>query len=83
MFMPAGISKKRCSSIALFKWTLLTPFFGVLLFLVPVFLRQLYFSFHAWTVYLTSWWEAEFVGVDTFWEVLTDQQLLVQLVTIA
>jgi multiple sugar transport system permease protein len=76
MLPPAGISKKRLSSLAFFKWTLLTPFFGVLLFLVPVFLLQLYFSFHAWTVYLTSWWEAEFVGVDTFWEVLTDQRFL-------
>ena len=44
MFMPAGISKKRFSGIALFKWTLLTPFFGVLLLLVPVFLLQLYFG---------------------------------------
>src|SRR5262249_548861 len=60
--------------VAVFKWTLLTPLFGVLLFLVPVFLLQIYFSVHAWTVYLTSWWEADFVGFETFWEVLTDQR---------
>ncbi|MBI3329959.1 MAG: sugar ABC transporter permease [Nitrospinae bacterium] len=66
--------KKRTTSVAVFKWTLLTPFVGVLLFLVPVFLLQIYFSFHAWTVYLTSWWEADFVGFETFWEVLTDQR---------
>ena len=76
MLAPAGIGKTRLSGIALFKWSLLTPFFGVLLFLVPVFLLQLYFSFHAWTVYLTSWWEAEFVGLETFWEVLTDHRFL-------
>jgi multiple sugar transport system permease protein len=76
MSTPATISKKRISGVALFKWTLLTPFFALLLFLVPVFLLQLYFSVHAWTVYLTSWWEAEFVGLDTFGEVLTDQRFL-------
>jgi len=74
--MPATVSKKRTSSVAVFKWTLLTPFVGVVLFLVPVFLLQIYFSVHAWTVYLTSWWEAEFVGFDTFWEVLTDQRFV-------
>ena len=55
-----------------FKWTLLTPFFALLLFIFPVFLLQLYFSFHSWTVYLTNWWEAEFVWFDMFKEVLTD-----------
>ena len=48
------LSQQRRSSIALFKWALLTPLFGLLLFLLPVFLLQLYFSVHAWTVYLTS-----------------------------
>ena len=57
---------------AVFKWTLLTPFFALLLFVVPVFLLQLYFSFHSWTVYLGSWWDAEFVWFDMFTDVLTD-----------
>jgi multiple sugar transport system permease protein len=35
-------------------------------------LLQLYFSFHQWTVYLTSWWDADFVGLDLFRDVLTD-----------
>jgi multiple sugar transport system permease protein len=68
----ANIRDKRISRLALFKWTLLAPLFGLLLFLAPVFLLQLYFSVHAWTVYLTSWWEADFVGFETFWAVLTD-----------
>jgi multiple sugar transport system permease protein len=55
-----------------FKWTLLTPFLALLLFLFPVFLLQLYFSVHSWTVYLGSWWDAEFVWFDMFQEVLTD-----------
>lgn len=57
---------------AVFKWTLLTPFFALLLFIFPVFLLQLYFSFHSWTVYLTNWWDAEFVWFDMFKDVLTD-----------
>ena len=39
---------------------------------MPVLFLQLYFSFHQWTVYLGTWWEAEFVGLDLFQEVLTD-----------
>jgi multiple sugar transport system permease protein len=57
---------------AVFKWTLLTPFFALLLFLAPVFLLQLYFSLHSWTIYLTNWWDAEFVWFDMFKDVLTD-----------
>ena len=45
-----------------------------LLVLMPVLLLQLYFSFHQWTVYLGSWWDADFVGLDLFKEVLTDQR---------
>jgi multiple sugar transport system permease protein len=40
--------------------------------LTPVLLLQLYFSFHQWTVYLSSWWQADFVGFDIFQSVLTD-----------
>jgi multiple sugar transport system permease protein len=74
MSTPARISKTRFSGMTLFKWALLTPLFALLAFLMPVLLLQLYFSVHAWTVYLTSWWEAEFVGLETFREVLTDQR---------
>jgi multiple sugar transport system permease protein len=63
-------------SIALFRWSVLVPFFALLLFLLPVFLLQIYFSVHSWTVYLTNWWEAQFVGLATFWEVLSDARFL-------
>jgi multiple sugar transport system permease protein len=64
--------KPRRGPGAAFKWTLLTPFFALLLFVLPVFALQLYFSFHSWTVYLGSWWDAEFVWFDMFAEVLSD-----------
>lgn len=57
---------------AVFKWTLLAPFVALLLFLAPVFLLQLYFSLHSWTIYLGSWWDAEFVWFDVFKDVLAD-----------
>ena len=63
---------QRSRGGAVFKWTLLTPFFALLLFVVPVFLLQLYFSFHSWTIYLGSWWDADFVWFDMFRGVLTD-----------
>ena len=40
--------------------------------MTPVLLLQLYFSFHQWTVYLSSWWNADFVGFDIFASVFTD-----------
>ena len=39
---------------------------------MPVLFLQLYFSFHQWTVYLGTWWDADFVGLDLFQEVFTD-----------
>lgn len=57
---------------AVFKWALLTPLFALLLFITPVFLLQLYFSVHSWTIYLSNWWDADFVWLDTFREVLSD-----------
>jgi multiple sugar transport system permease protein len=57
---------------AVFRWTALAPFFALLLFLLPVFLLQLYFSVHSWTIYLGSWWDAEFVWFDVFQDVLGD-----------
>jgi multiple sugar transport system permease protein len=63
----------RTRGIKRFKWTILAPlialFLGVLL---PVLLLQLYFSFHQWTVYLGTWQEADFVGLEIFREVFTD-----------
>ncbi len=66
-------ASSRRRGIKLFKIALLTPLV-VLIFcvLTPVLLLQLYFSFHQWTVYLGSWWDAEFVGLDLFRSVLSD-----------
>jgi multiple sugar transport system permease protein len=66
-----GVSRAR--GVKRFKWAILVPlialFVGVLL---PVLLLQLYFSFHQWSIYLGSWWDAEWIGLDIFKEVLTD-----------
>ncbi len=40
--------------------------------LAPVLFLQLYFSFHGYSPYLGSWWDAEFIGLDLFYEVLLD-----------
>ena len=72
-FKAATRAMSRQRAIRRFKLALLAPLvalFGFLL--VPVLLLQLYFSFHQWTVYLSSWWDADFVGLDLFKEVLTD-----------
>lgn len=66
-----AVSRRR--AIRLFKLSMLAPLIGMFaLVLMPVLLLQLYFSFHQWTVYLGSWWDADFVGFDLFQEVLTD-----------
>jgi len=66
-----GLSRER--AIRRFRWAILGPFIALLAFvLLPVLFLQLYFSFHQWTVYLGSWWEAEYVGLDLFREVLSD-----------
>jgi multiple sugar transport system permease protein len=66
-----AMSRRR--GIRLFKISLLAPLVALILFLLtPVLLLQLYFSFHQWTVYLGSWWDAEYVGLDLFRSVLTD-----------
>lgn len=67
---------RRSRSHTVFKWTLLVPLIGLLLFLVPVLLLQIYFAFHSWTIYLSSWWEADFAGFDQFREVLADPRFL-------
>jgi multiple sugar transport system permease protein len=68
---PRAVSRQR--AIRNFKLTWRLPLIALFAFvLVPVLLLQLYFSFHQWTVYLGSWWDAEFVGFDMFNDVLTD-----------
>jgi multiple sugar transport system permease protein len=63
----------RSQAVRRFKWIILAPLL-IMLFslLTPVLLLQLYFSFHQWTVYLSSWWNADFVGLDIFESVFTD-----------
>jgi multiple sugar transport system permease protein len=63
----------RARAVRRFKWSILAPLVAlVVLVLVPVLFLQLYFSFHQWTVYLDSWWDADFVALDLFREVFTD-----------
>ena len=63
----------RARAVRRFKLSLLLPLIAMFtLVLTPVLLLQLYFSFHQWTVYLSSWWDADFVGLDLFKDVLTD-----------
>ena len=70
---PVRRDVSRSHAVRRFKWMILTPLL-LLLFslLTPVLLLQLYFSFHQWTVYLSSWWNADFVGFDIFASVFTD-----------
>ncbi len=63
----------RLRAVRRFKLMLLLPLIAMFVcVLTPVLLLQLYFSFHQWTVYLSSWWDADFVGIDLFQDVLTD-----------
>jgi len=63
----------RARAVRRFRWSILAPLIALIaLVLLPVLFLQLYFSFHQWTVYLGSWWDAEFVGLELFQEVLTD-----------
>jgi multiple sugar transport system permease protein len=66
-----AVSRQR--AIRHFKLTLLLPLIALFAcVLVPVLLLQLYFSFHQWTVYLGSWWDADYVGTEMFADVFTD-----------
>jgi multiple sugar transport system permease protein len=69
----SGLDASRSRSLRRFKWVILAPLI-LLLFslLTPTLLLQLYFSFHQWTVYLSSWWNADFVGFGVFYDVFTD-----------
>lgn len=72
-FQVSARSQSRRAAVRRFKLTLLLPLIALFLFLLtPVLLLQLYFSVHQWTVYLSSWWDADFVGLDLFRDVLTD-----------
>ena len=72
-FETSARSRSRRRAVRQFKLSLLLPLIALFVFLLtPVLLLQLYFSFHQWTVYLSSWWDAEFVGLDLFQDVLTD-----------
>lgn len=72
--MPAaGLEHTQARQIRRFKLAVLGPLALILTaLLVPVLFLQLYFSFHGYSPYLGSWWEAEFVGLDLFYEVLVD-----------
>ena len=70
---PSRRERTRRDAIRRFRWSILVPLLVLVGFvLVPVLFLQLYFSFHQWTVYLGTWWEAEYVGLELFKEVLTD-----------
>ena len=44
----------------------------VLFLAAPIIFFQIYFSLHQWTAYLGDWWQAEFVGLENFADVLRD-----------
>ena len=70
---PSAREMSRRRAIRRFKWSILGPLIALMgLVLLPVLLLQFYFSLHQWTVYLGSWWDAEWVGMDLFIEVLSD-----------
>jgi multiple sugar transport system permease protein len=72
---PPGSTREqsRARAIRRFRWSILAPLIALfVLVLTPVLFLQLYFSFHQWTVYLGTWWDAEFVALDLFQEVFTD-----------
>jgi len=70
---PDRLDVSRSQAVRRFKWMILLPLVLMLFsLLAPVLLLQLYFSFHQWTVYLSSWCNADFVGLDIFESVFTD-----------
>lgn len=70
---PSARENSRRRAIGRFRWSILGPLIALFgLVLLPVLFLQLYFSVHQWTVYLGSWWDADYVGLDLFQEVLTD-----------
>ena len=56
-----------------YRWTILPVVSAPILFLVlPIIFFQVYFSLHQWTAYLGEWWQADFVGLENFANVLGD-----------
>ena len=56
-----------------YKWTILSIVAVPVLFLAaPIIFFQIYFSLHQWTAYIGDWWQAEFVGLENFADVLGD-----------
>jgi multiple sugar transport system permease protein len=69
----SGREVSRQKGLRRFRWAIVSPLIALFAFvLLPVLFLQLYFSFHQWTVFLGSWWEAEYVGLDLFGEVVSD-----------
>lgn len=67
------LQASRTRAVRRFKWSILGPLIALFGFvLVPVFFLQLFFSFHQWSVYIGSWYDADFVGLEVFREVFTD-----------
>jgi multiple sugar transport system permease protein len=65
----------RAGAIRRFRWSILAPLIALIGFvLLPVLFLQLYFSIHQWSIYLGSWWEADFVGLELFHDVFTDSR---------
>ncbi len=66
----------QARAVRRFKWTVLGVFLALMIgVLGPVLFLQLYFSFHDFSIYLGSWWDAEFAGLEIFEEVVTDPRL--------
>jgi multiple sugar transport system permease protein len=64
-----------------YKWTILPIVAVPVLFLsVPIIFFQIYFSLHQWTAYLGDWWQADFVGLENFADVLRDGEFYWSLV---
>ena len=78
---PARREVSRIRGIKRFKWTILSPFIALMLFiLMPALLLQIFFSFFQFSIFdagdsagIMSYFNAsEFVGLDLFRDVFTD-----------
>ena len=71
----------QARAVRRFKWSVLSVFIALMVgVLGPVLFLQLYFSFHDFSIYLGSWWDAEFAGLEIFEEVVTDPRLGIAIV---
>ena len=77
----AGRAMTQARAVRRFKWSVLSVFIGLMVVVLgPVLFLQLYFSFHEYSIYLGSWWDAEFAGLDVFRDVVTDPRLGIAIV---